>query len=68
VAMLGEYPRDVMELEANFATEEACRAYLARLRWPTGFRCPRCGAEKAWPVRIVHPTPGRLAPSVRTQS
>ena len=40
-----------MELEANFATEEACRAYLARLRWPAGFRCPRCGSEKAWPVR-----------------
>jgi len=40
-----------MELEAKFATEEACRAYLARLRWPTGFRCPRCGSEKAWSVR-----------------
>lgn len=49
--MLEEYPRDLMELEANFATEEACRAYLARLRWPSGFRCPRCGSEKAWPVR-----------------
>ena len=40
-----------MELEANFATEEACRAYLARLRWPAGFRCPRCGSDKAWSVR-----------------
>jgi transposase-like protein/predicted RNA-binding Zn-ribbon protein involved in translation (DUF1610 family) len=39
-----------MELEAKFATEEACRMYLARLRWPAGFRCPRCGAEKAWSV------------------
>ena len=46
-----EYPRDLMELEANFATEDSCRAYLARLRWPTGFRCPRCESEKAWPVR-----------------
>src|ERR1700719_3464806 len=40
-----------MELEANFATEEACRVYLAQLRWPAGFRCPRCGSEKAWVVR-----------------
>jgi len=48
-----EYPRNLMELEANFATEETCRAYLARLRWPTGFRCPRCGSEKAWPVRSL---------------
>jgi hypothetical protein len=42
-----------MELEANFATEEACRAYLARLRWPTGFRCSRCGLGKSWPARAV---------------
>jgi transposase-like protein len=46
-----EYPRSLMELEANFATEEACRAYLTRLRWPAGFRCPHCGSDKAWPVR-----------------
>jgi len=26
-----------MELEANLGTEEAYRAYLARLRWPDGF-------------------------------
>jgi transposase-like protein len=42
-----------MELESNFATEEACRAYLVQLRWPAGFRCPRCGSEKAWPVRSL---------------
>ena len=35
----------------NFSTEEACRAYLARMRWPGGFRCPRCGVGKSWPVR-----------------
>lgn len=42
-----------MELEASFGTEEACRAYLARLRWPDGFRCPRCGSGHSWPVRGV---------------
>src|SRR6266540_6809470 len=25
--------------------------YLAELRWPEGFRCPRCGRQKAWPAR-----------------
>ncbi len=34
----------------RFVTEEACRVYLIRLRWPDGFRCPRCGADKAWAV------------------
>ncbi len=48
-----DYPRNLMEFEARFATEEACRGYLVRLRWPEGFRCPRCGRDKAWPVRRV---------------
>ena len=51
--MVEEYPRNLTELEENFGTEEACRAYLARLRWPDGFRCPRCGGERSWPVRGV---------------
>jgi transposase-like protein len=45
-----EYPRTLAELESNFSTEEACRAYLYRLRWPDGFKCPKCGHGKAWPV------------------
>ena len=48
-----EYPRNLLELEAAFSTEAACRDYLARLLWPEGFRCPHCGAGKAWPVRGV---------------
>ena len=46
-----EYPLDLTELEAKYSSEAACRAYLARLRWPGGFRCPRCESERAWPVR-----------------
>ena len=48
-----EYPRTLAEFEARFATDEACRAYLVRLRWPNGFRCPRCGGASAWPVRTI---------------
>ena len=44
---MDDYPRTVGEFEARFATEEACRAYLCRLRWPDGFRC-RCGEANAW--------------------
>jgi len=44
-----DYPKTLMDLERRFATEEACREYLFRLRWPSGFRCPACGHEKAWP-------------------
>ena len=43
-----DYPTTVLELETRFSTEEACRAYLYQLRWPEGFRCPRCGGARAW--------------------
>lgn len=45
-----DYPQDLLELEARFSTEAACREYLFRLRWPDGFCCPRCGSGKAWPL------------------
>ena len=48
-----DFPRTIAELEARFSTEAACREYLFQLRWPEGFRCPRCGAARAWPVRSV---------------
>ncbi len=43
-----DYPRTLMELERRFASEEACRAYLARLRWPEGVRCLRCQGTRVW--------------------
>jgi hypothetical protein len=43
-----DYPRNVMELEKQFATDEACKAYLFRLRWPNGFVCPGCQAKGNW--------------------
>jgi transposase-like protein len=45
------FPKTLMELEAQFATDEQCRAYLTALRWPEGFLCPRCGGRKAWPAQ-----------------
>jgi transposase-like protein len=48
-----DYPRTVAEFEARFRSEQVCREYLFQLRWPEGFRCPRCGAAKAWPLRSV---------------
>jgi transposase-like protein/Zn ribbon nucleic-acid-binding protein len=36
------------EFVKNFSTEEQCRGYLFKLRWPDGFVCPACGAIKYW--------------------
>ena len=48
-----DFPRDLLEFEARFSTEAACREYLFRLRWPDGFCCPRCGGRKSWPISDV---------------
>ena len=48
-----DYPQNLTEFEARFSSEEACREYLFRLRWPDGFRCPGCGCGKSWPLRKV---------------
>ena len=47
-ARMEDYPRTVLELEDRFRTEEACREYLVRLRWPEGFVCPRCHHRGGW--------------------
>src|SRR6266571_3536179 len=43
-----DYPRTLPEFEARFTSEEACREYLVRLRWPNGFCCLRWGHRRAW--------------------
>lgn len=46
--MLKDFPSTLLEFEHWFRTEEACEAYLERVRWPDGFVCPRCLARAAW--------------------
>ena len=46
--MAKAYPETLLDFEHWFRTEEACRAYVAKLRWSKGFMCPRCGHRQAW--------------------
>jgi Transposase zinc-ribbon domain len=61
------FPRTLREFQLTFADEDACARYLAACRWPDGFRCPRCGHDRAYPL-----TAARLwqcaAPSCRYQT
>ena len=43
-----QHPKTLIEFMEMYPTEEACREALFAHRWPRGFRCPRCGHEKAW--------------------
>ena len=42
------FPKSLREFQSQFATEEACRHYLAACRWPDGFACPKCGNRSAY--------------------
>jgi transposase-like protein len=46
-----DYPRTLLELERRFCTEDACIEYLAALRWPVGWVCPRCAGADGWSIR-----------------
>ena len=43
-----DYPGTWPSFEAWFPDDEACRDFLARVRWPDGFVCPRCNSGDAW--------------------
>lgn len=38
----------LLEFQKKFQTEKACLKHLFQLRWPNGFRCPRCQHERAY--------------------
>ena len=42
-----DYPTTLMAMETRFSSDDACREYLAALRWPSGFVCPACGGTDA---------------------
>lgn len=42
------YPKNLMEFDKQFDSENACCEYLFQLRWPEGFICPRCEGTKGW--------------------
>jgi hypothetical protein len=43
-----DFPKNLLEFEHRFGTEEGCRDYFLKLRWSDGFRCPTCKSQKAW--------------------
>jgi transposase-like protein len=42
-----EFPTTMLDFMHQFPNDDACRAYLEKMRWPHGFVCPRCQGTKA---------------------
>ncbi len=41
------FPSTLIEFQDRFPDEESCWRYLRSVRWPHGFRCPRCGGRES---------------------
>ena len=46
--LLQDLPRDLPTFLERFGSDEACRTYLVRARWPEDFRCSGCGHDQAY--------------------
>ncbi|MEI6806029.1 MAG: IS1595 family transposase [Myxococcaceae bacterium] len=42
------HPKNYQELVQRLSTQEACLDYIASIRWPAGFVCPKCGCNEYW--------------------
>src|ERR671929_182557 len=46
-----DLPEDMPSFLARFGTDEQCREYLFKARWPDGFQCAACGHDDAYALR-----------------
>ena len=42
------HPKTLIDFMQMYPTQDDCLQALFEHRWPHGFRCRRCGHEKAW--------------------
>ena len=45
------YEMNLVKLVDKFGSEDRCRAYLEKLRWPDGVECPRCQCKTISRIR-----------------
>ncbi|MFH1985622.1 MAG: IS1595 family transposase [Pseudomonadota bacterium] len=51
IQVFEDFPKTQKEFDKRFNDEEACYDYLFKLRWPTGYWCPKCGNYAYWKSR-----------------
>jgi len=43
-----DFPKNQMEFDKRFLTEQNCLDYLIKIRWPNDFICPKCQSVDYW--------------------
>ena len=43
-----EYPRNQMEFDKIFLSEDNCIQYLIEVKWPAGYKCSKCSSDDYW--------------------
>ena len=51
----------LIDVSKAFQTDEQCLAYLEKMRWPDGVRCPICGAKEVSKVTRKSQTKNKRA-------
>jgi hypothetical protein len=44
----------LINFQQRSSTEYSCIEYLAKLRWPNGYKCQKCGCENAYQIKVKH--------------
>lgn len=42
----------LLSFQQRFATEQVCIEHLAKLRWTAGYKCRKCGCDKAYQLKV----------------
>jgi len=48
VTLTEYFPNSEIEFDQRFSNTEACYEYLARIKWPDGYTCEKCGHKAYW--------------------
>lgn len=43
-----QIPKNQIEFEQMFSTEEQCLEFIKKIRFPTGYHCPKCDCNEHW--------------------
>ena len=49
--MSKQEPVSFFEFTQKYSDEDVCREHLFHLRWPSGFKCPKCGNESHYQIK-----------------